>query len=324
MNEWKKGRQFEIQQEYGKCLTNFGAAHIAACNASCEEDEVLQQKREEYDLMAAERGRSAMLQEQRKRDREAEERLAKRKRRQQKNAAVQADLVSRKEFGAHFSGVPVEYESEEHSEEEEAASARIFTSQPNLHKSVAATYNPRNFTSHSVDSSNNCDSEDSTSRDVDSEEEFNQITNMLKQKSRASQANFEGKIHISDSSDNEVTPRSLPKEKQTNSQAVDRKGILKKTQITTKKAKSEVKPTQPEENKPQRVKYVDFGNKYSTTYIPSNDLVTRNLPIATESAFSEAQIHERAGLGNISDGVLRFLDKIYLTNEMKLNKSFCF
>lgn len=251
-----------------------------------------------------------MLQEQRKRDREAEDRLEKRKRRKQVNAAVQAD-VSRKEFGAYFAGNPEENDLEEYSEEEEA-SAEVFTSQPNLHKSVASTYNPRNFTSNSVDSSNH--SEDSTSRDdVDSEEEFNQITNMLKQKNsemftRTPKANVEENIQISDSSDNEIAPRPPPKEKQKKPiQSPKAKGILKKPQLQKKTIKSKQS-----EQQPQRVKYVDFGNKYSTSYLPSDDLVTANSSKTTANAFSEAQTHERAGLGNISDGVLRLVWNILL------------
>lgn len=167
----------QIGEEYAKSLENFGAAHIAALDASCEEDEIDVQKRDEYDLIAATRGRSAMLQVQRSRDREAEDRLAKRKRKGLKSVSIQADFVTRTQ--------PLRSKSlpEPSTESEEDSSSAKYMSKLNQHKS--STYNPKNFTSNSVDSSNHGESviDDDTSIEVEeSEEEFDQIKNLLKRR----------------------------------------------------------------------------------------------------------------------------------------------
>lgn len=308
LGEWKKRRQSEIQDECGICLTKFGAAHIAACEASCEEDEMLHQKRDEYDLMAAQRGRSAMLQEQRKRDREAEERLMKRKRRQQKNAGVQADLIQRP---APRNINRVEEESpEEVSDEEENSAVRVqtFINKPNLHKS--STYNPKNFTSNSVNSSNDCDSTES-SLEVESEEEFNQITNLLKQKCLETNHEPPAEVHEDpieiSSSEDEPEPLPVQKRKVKSQPEPKKKSILKTVQSPKgKKVKTKppvkVKTVQPTD---QRVKYVDFGNKYVSSYVPNDDLVTQNNETARRNATSEAKKHEQSTSRNVSDDVLK-------------------
>lgn len=305
LGNWKKRRQCDIQEEYGNCLTNFGAAHIAACEASCEEDEALQNKREEYDLLAAQRGRSAMLQEQRKRDREAEERLAKRRRRQLKNAAVQANLVTRRDVATN-----VEESDEYVSEEEENSGVRVetFTNKPNLHKSSASSYNPKNFTSNSVDSSNNCDSEeeDETSSETPSEDEFNQITNLLKQKcfEPYHEPPAEEVVEVSSSSEEEPIP--VLKGKPKLQPSPKKKGILKKVQ-TPKGKKLPAKPVPAKKAQPvdQRVKYVDFSNKYVTSYAPADDLVTHNSDTSKRNANSEAKKLEQSTKRKVDDDVLK-------------------
>lgn len=298
LTDWKRRTQSQIQQEYGHCFTKFGAAHIAACDASCEEDEASQNKRKEYDLLAAERGRCSMLQEQRKRDREAEERLAKRKRRNQKNAAVQVDPVTRKHFGANFRA---EVEVEELSEDEnDEARVETFSSKPNLHKSSASAYNAKNFTSHSVDSSNNNDSGDEvSSQELESDVEFNQITNLLKHRLIRSPKKIEepDPIEISESSESD-DPIPLPKVKSKARPKISpKKGILKKVQLPKKKTKSP-------QAEPQKVKYVDYGNKYTTSYVPKDDLVTTSRP-SSSNARAEATKHMEACSHKISDDVLR-------------------
>jgi hypothetical protein len=183
----------QIGKEYVASLENFGAAHVAALDASCEEDEIDVQKRDEYDLIASTRGRSAMLQVQRERDRAAEERLAKRKRKGLKSVSIQADLLSRKPSKEQF-----DCDSEEDSSSK-------YMSQVNCNRNSA--YNPKNFTSNSVDSSNHGESinDDETSVEVEeSEEEFDQIKNLLKRRCFDFDNQFENDqndlISLSDSS----------------------------------------------------------------------------------------------------------------------------
>lgn len=293
LDEWRRRRQCEIQQEYGNCLVDLGAAHIAACNASCEEDESAKQRREEYDLMAAERGRRSMLAEQRKRDREAEERLAKRKRNYQRNAAVQADLRWSRPAAS-----PIEDDLQEFEDEfsEDGTRVETFTSKPNPHQSH--NYNPKNFTSHSVDSSNNGDSEESSS------DEFNQISNILRKKFAASQQPPSKQdvdiVELSESSDKELEPESAPK-------SVPKKGILKKPLTPKKKVTESKKPVSTAPNTDnQGVTYVDFGNKFTSRYIPNKNLVTQNFPTSKSNAKTEAQKKQDSFKGGISNDVFRY------------------
>ena len=291
-----------LRDEYAHCLENFGAAHIAACEASCEEDEAIHQRREEYDLMAAERGRAAMLQEQRKRDREAEERLAKRKKKNLRSVSVQADVVSRREVGIDVRSNEDESENES---ENENRSVRVgkFKNKPNLHKSLRTVYNPKDYTSNSVDSSNNLDSEDQESLpEIDSEVEFNQITNLLKQKAYNFHREPEKKeepVDLSSSSDSDP-PQRVHIQKQVKFPA-EKKGILKKNQ-PTKTPKKTLK--EPEED--QRVNYLDFRNKHVSSYIPDNNLVTQNTQKSAKTAKTAAEkLTQRMANGVVGDDVLR-------------------
>lgn len=295
LNEWKRRTQCEIQQQYSECLSNFGAAHIAACEASCEEDEPLQQRREEYDLMAAQRGRSAMLQEQRKRDREAEDRLAKRKRRLQRNASVQADIVSNREFGTNVDNLD---DGEISEDEEPAVRVETFTNKRNLHINSSTQYDPKKYSCNSVDSSNNCDSEEheESSGDMESELEFNQITNLLKQRSSGRfEPAQETKVVIelpSSSDEEEEVVQPVPPKKSLKLPP-QQKSILKKTLSPKKKLKVKppAKTPQPDQN---RVKYVDLRNKYTTSYIPDDNLVTQNQQTSRPNARTEAKRHEES------------------------------
>lgn len=313
MGEWKKRRQCDIQQEYENCLTNFGDAHIAACDTSCEESDAVHQRREEYDLLAAQRGRTAMLQEQRKREREAEERIMQRKRKLQKSQAVQADLISRRDFGTD-AGNLVDCEDEE---EGRGTRVETFRSKPNLHKASTSHYNPKNFTSNSVDSSNNYDSEEeASSLEVESEEEFNQITNLLKGKGfemfkKPQEPELaEDVIEIEESSEDEPAPLPPNKKKVIISTNSKKKSILKKPQSPKGKQKLK-KSAEPED---QRVNYVDFGNKYVSSYTPDDNLVTRNNQ-ARQNAQTEAKKHEERGLRGVSDDVLRYDPPRILENK---------
>ena len=287
---------------------------MAACDASCEEDENLLQKREEHDLLAAQRGRTAMLQEQRKRDREAEERLMRKKRKQQRNASVQADLVTCKEVnrGPVRIPLPVEVENNGDDEEDEEDMTRVktFTSKPNLHKSSVSNYNPKNFTSNSVDSSNNYESEDDVSSlEQESEEEFNQITNLLKQKCFEHYQNHpvrsaEEPIELSDSSSIENEPLPPKKTKKVAATVqLTKKGILKKYQVKTTKPKVSSSPkSKKTSEQDERVKYVDFANKYTSSYVPKDDLVTPNTETSRSNAMREAKKYQQTV---VSDEILR-------------------
>lgn len=321
MEACKRRQRYQIQKEYESCLTNFGAAHIAACEASCEEDEALFQKREENDLMAAQRGRSAMLQEQRKRDRAAEERLAIKKRRNNKNVSVQADLVTRVNFGASHNAQQENESEAEVSEEDENENVRVetFTNKRNLHKSSTSNYNPQNFTSNSVESSNTYESEDTEISSEQESDAFNQITNLLKQKTyelydKDIEKLSEDPIELSNSSEEEEPPIrqnvNQPR-KQPPLQVPKKKSILKKVRSpvkaqtkTSKKAVIADKRPSQTNHADKRVQYVDLGNKFTSSYIPKDDLVTENHVPATD-ARTEAKKQNQAVLNGVSSDVLR-------------------
>lgn len=291
---------------------------MAACDASCEEDEAMHQRREEHDLLAAQRGRTAMLQEQRKREREAEQRLLKKKRKRQKNASVQADFLTQKSASRSPIKILVPanvVEEEECCEEEEINAPRVetFASKPNLHKNSTSNYNPKNFASDSVDSSNNYESVDeisSSELELDSEEEFHQITNLLKQKCYEQYRDppvtlSEEPMIISDSSSIEADPLPPPKTKKKTLVALQpaKRSILKKCQTKPVKTKtpepSSIKQSAERDN---RVKYVDFANQYTTSYAPDVDLVTQNTETSKTNAKTAAKKHRTPV---VNDDILR-------------------
>lgn len=293
MAEWKKRKQCDIQQEYDSCLSNFGAAHFAACETSCEEDDLNTLQREEYDLLAAQRGRCAMLQEQRKRDLEAVERIMKKKRNFQRSVSIQADL---KDF-QHDKKVMVPDQ-----DETESTNVKVdtFANKSDLPKN---SYSPKNFTSNYTDSSNNCESESSCT-EIESDVEFNQISNLLKQKcfekyNEDTSTNPHKIIELSDTSCEEIEPAPKLPSKQT------KKSILKQT-APIEGTKSDKKRSEKERSTKlelkrsdnERVKYVDFGNHYTTSYLPENDLVAQSVKNSIRNAATEAKKYEVVGVAN--------------------------
>jgi hypothetical protein len=298
LNEWKRRRQSQIQEQIDCCIQDFGNAHIAAINASCEESESLREHREEQDLMASVRGRVAMLSEQRRREKEAEERLQKKKRKHQKTIGIQADFLTQRGFSENLNQV-----NTQHAESDEEEVVPKFTSKVNLHKHQN-DYNPQNYTSNSVDSSNTSDSAEENYEPKDESTEFNQITNLLKQKMQEVYdapakkiAQFREQKEIVEvssesSSDVEFVPakKVSPLKKTKKS---PQKSILKtkKSQVkpSSKKPTSPPKKTKkPIEN--NRVRYVDFRNMYETSYEPKKDLVTRSEPTRSLNAKEEAKL----------------------------------
>lgn len=330
--EWKRRRQCQIENQIDCGLRDFANAHIAALEASCEEGESLRDEREEHDLMAACRGRVAMLQEQRKRDKEAEERLLKKKRKNQKTIGIQADFLAQhafKEKLANNRDIHIDL-ANLNSESEEENIPR-FTSKPNIHKHQQKTdYNPQNYTSNSVDSNGSESSNeilvDELQKD-DSELEFDQITNLLKQRMQEIYDAPEVKIaqakekscESSSSSDVEIveapkkTKKTPTKKATSETKKSSQKSILKanKPKATTASNK---KLTSPKKSKTKpaevnRVHYVDFtNNKYQSTYVPPSDLVTRNEPRLL-NAREEAEIHTNANdpaTFKINEDILRY------------------
>jgi hypothetical protein len=272
LNQWKRRKQYDTHQECGAGLSGLGAAHIAACETSCEDDESSCFRRKEFELLAAERGRSAMLQEQRKRDRAAEDRLAKRKQKHLKNAGVQTTFERHRNKVIEI--IEEEEVSDEYISEEEAARAETFTNKRNFHKNSGPNYNPKNYTSNSIDSSNNFDSEgtnESLSPGDESEVEFNQISNLLKQKC-FDFGNIQSlKIDHAESPEEEDQNRKQP---QRQSQPANLKSTAStKKRVTIQQSKAIKKP-QISPKKQQKVKYIDYANKYTRDYSPDDDLVT--------------------------------------------------
>lgn len=299
LNEWKKRRQDQIQDQIDCCIQDFGNAHIAAINASCEESESLREQREEHDLMASVRGRVAMLSEQRRRDREAEERLEKKKRRHQKTIGIQADFLAQRGFSESNKMNKINLVQSESEEEDEK-----FTNKKNLHKHQTH-YNPQNYTSNSVDSSNTSDSIEEEEDENENSLEFNQITNLLKQKMQDAYDAPKRKGEIVDissesSCDVEVVPlpakkisplKKKPSIKDTKKQP--QKSILKPKKSPLKPSKKSPKTTSKKDTESNRVRYVDFRNMYETSYEPKKDLVKRSEPSRSLNAKEEAKVHSK-------------------------------
>lgn len=315
MGDWKRKTQCEIQKQIDNCVGNFGDAHIAAVDASCEEDELLRDKRDEQDLLASMRGRSAMLKVQREREREMENKLLKKKRQQQKTVGIQADFLIQRRFSENLINNQRNVETDV---SEEEGNNDVFSIKPNPHKH-SEQYNPQNYTSNSVDSSNNCDSEsegiaeledDESVRD-ESEVEFNQITNLLRHGLHKNQDNVEfNEIIDIGSSDSESISYSkeLPKKVTIKSSPTKKtKGILKKSSAKQNNKKSssplKSKKVQPADN---RVRYVDFGNKYETTYVPDKNLIVRNEKSKTNARQNaQMQTDDDAITKKINDDILK-------------------
>ncbi|KAG5680107.1 hypothetical protein PVAND_009633 [Polypedilum vanderplanki] len=284
LGEWKRRNHNQIQAKIDECIADFGNAHIAAVDASCEENEFMKQEREEKDLMAAIRGRKAMLQVQREREKQAEERIMKKKRQNLKTTGTQADFLTQHNFKENFDVKKVQTQSDQDREDEDES---VFVSKPNLHKhsiKIDTNYNAQNYTTNSVDSSNNCDSDeveelhDDTQNESESDIEFNQISNLLhkKQQVAVEMQKEDDVISISESSSSIeiVQPKKLIKKT-----SPKKKGILKKSP-NKKNAKSKKTTSLNKKSKAvdeNRVRYVDYtkGN-YETTYVPPKTLITRS------------------------------------------------
>lgn len=327
LGEWKRKTQCHIQKEIDECIGNFGNAHIAAVDASCEEDESLRERRDEQDLMAAMRGRVAMLQIQRERERELESKLLKKKRSQQKTVGIQADSLAQRAFSENLinnnngNGKKRNVVAEADLSEEEEIN-EMYSTKPNLLKhSDQPQYNPQNYTSHSVDSSNNNDSENDFEEleedEAPSEVEFNQITNLLKHRQPHDESendSLEEIIEIPSSDSDSINPprMQLPKRvtiKQTSPKKT--KGILKNSPAKTAplKSKPTKKQSSPAKSKTpleSRVRYVDFGNKYETTYVADKNLIVKSEKSKT-NARENAQIQTDDDLitKKINDDILK-------------------
>lgn len=173
LDAWKLKTQNDLRRQYGQCSEQFGNAHLNACDASCEVSESILCQREEFDLLAAERGRTAMLQEHRKREREAEQRLQQKKRKRQRDAITQADLISTRDIAVNVDTLMTQDDGEEASENEI----------PEVHPVRVVRQNQDKVSS---DADSDCiivESSSAPSEMSSDESEFNQITNILKQKS---------------------------------------------------------------------------------------------------------------------------------------------
>lgn len=172
LDAWKLKTQNDIRRQYEQCSEKLGTAHFDACEASCEESESIVCQREEFDLLAAERGRTAMLQEHRKREREAEQRLQQKKRKRQRDAMTQADLISTK-----VCPLAVDKFSMEQEEDED-----VQYQNPDVQPEKFAR---QNQFKKSSDAESDCivvePSNDSSERESSDKFEFDQITNILKQ-----------------------------------------------------------------------------------------------------------------------------------------------
>lgn len=170
LNKWKLKTQGDIRRQYTQCSKKFGDAHLNACEASCEENESILSQREQFDLIAAERGRSAMLQEHRKREREAEQRLQQKKRKRQRNAWIQADLISTED------NVATEDTSLHRDDRRKVLGFDNSDIQPQMFVKHIHNIIPRN-TKLDLE----CFPSEKESSDEDDSDEFDQITKMLKQ-----------------------------------------------------------------------------------------------------------------------------------------------
>ncbi|XP_070491951.1 putative leucine-rich repeat-containing protein DDB_G0290503 [Chironomus tepperi] len=333
LGEWKRKTQYEIQKQIDNCVGHFGDAHIAAVDASCEEDEFLCDKKDEQELMAAMRGRVAMLQVQRERERELEKKLLKKKRQQQKTVGIQADFLTQRRFSENLINKQKNAETDV---SEEEGNDSVFIVKPNPHKH-SEQYNPQNYTSNSVDSSNNCDSEiesiaeleedESVKNNDESEVEFNQISNLLRQRLHNNQDSIKiNKVIDVGSSDSEsisynvefpkkVTIRTSPIKK--------KKGILKNSPAKINNSKKQNSPVKSKkvQASDNRVRYVDFGNKYETTYVPDKNLIVRNEKSKT-NARQNAQIQtdDDAITKKINEDILKQLTDLRSQEALEKEK----
>lgn len=315
MNDWKRKKRCQIEDQIDCCIQDFGNAHINAIDASCEEGETLREIRDEQHLMAASRGRVAMLQEQRKREKDAEQRLQAKKRKQQKTIGIQADFLTQQCLSDKVRknrNLQIDLTRYDSCSEDEEIIAQQYSSKPNVHKHQSV-YDPQNYTSNSLDSNTNSNESDPTedTDEINESLEFNQITNLLKQRMQeiydAPKKKLQQKaiIEVSSESSSDIDILPLPAEKvlpkmKTSGTKIDlkkspQKSILK-SQQSSQKSKSTAKKTSPSKKsrnkltENSRVRYLDIHNKYQTSYEPKKDLVIRNEVTRSSNARVEAQI----------------------------------
>ncbi|CAO1410041.1 unnamed protein product [Diamesa serratosioi] len=329
LNEWKRNELNNIEKDYENCMANFGAAHKAAQEYNVEQG-IFKEKRKEYDLMAAERGRSSMQHEQRRREKEAEEKLIKKKRMRQKTIGVQADLMQNERiFGREIINLTGNCE-----DEDEEGGCRVSTfknkSNPPRQHSAKNNYNPKNFTSNSVESFTQNEESDQTEDSTSNEEslEFNQITNLLKQKCwdysdnepvKKNQNLRKNVVQIEDlssdeSEENENARYSPPPPplRTKSSKSPAKKSILKPGAAKSSKTKSPMKSTSSKKKTPKEypnaVQYHDIVNRSSRNYIPDDGLVTHNNNSkGRPNAIQEAIEHEQNSYRGINADILRYL-----------------
>lgn len=346
LNEWKSNELNNIEKDYENCMANFGAAHQAAQEYNVEQG-IFRKKRHEFDLMAAERGRTSMQQEQRRREKEAEEKLLKKKRLRQKTIGVQADLLKKERtFGREIINL-TNYEDTDHCEDEgKEGDCRVSTfkskTNPPRQSSMKNSYNPKNFTSNSVESFTQNEGSDQTEDSTSNEEslEFNQITNLLKQKcwehsdnelTKKNQNNRHNNVRIEDysseESDEAINDRYSPPPPQVrpkSSKSPAKRSILKPEAATVSKIKSPRKTAtskkQSNKDNSNVVQYHDIGNKYTRTYVPEDDLVTYHKSSkGRPNAMQEAQDHEQNSYRGMNADILRYLFKFQFHCKIFVN-----
>lgn len=342
LNEWKCNELNNIEKDYENCMANFGAAHKAALGYNVEQG-IFRKKRHEFDLMAAERGRSSMQQEQRRREKEAEEKLLKKKKLRQKTIGVQADLLKKqRSFGREIINLSNYEDTENFEDEGEEGGCRVSTfkskSNPPRQTSAKSSYNPKNFTSNSVESFTQNEGSDQTEDSTSNEEslEFNQITNLLKQKCwehsdnepLKKNQNYEVRIEdlSSDESDDIINERyspSPPPMRTKSAKSSAKRGILKPEAATSSKTKSPRKQTttkkKPNKEDSNAVQYHDIGNKYTRSYIPEEDLVTYHKSSKGKpNAMQEAKDHEQNSYRGMNADILRYVFTSSSTIQLSL------
>ncbi|CAO1395086.1 unnamed protein product [Diamesa hyperborea] len=349
LNEWKCNELNNIEKDYENCMANFGAAHKAAQDYNVEQG-IFRKKRHEFDLMAAERGRSSMQQEHRRREKEAEEKLIKKKKLRQKTIGIQADLLkTQRSFGREIINLTNYEDNDNCEDEDEEDGCRVSTfkskSNPPRQSSARTSYNPKNFTSNSVESFTQNEGSDQTEDSTSNEEslEFNQITNLLKQKCweysdnepvKKNQNNRDNDVRIedlsSDESDEVINERYAPppptmRPKSAKSSTSTR-GILKSEAATSSKTKSPRKQAttkkKPNEEDSNAVQYHDIGNKYTRSYIPEDDLVTYHKSSKGKpNAMQEAKDHEQNSYRGMNADILRQLTEIRSKEALEKEKT---
>lgn len=208
--EWKKQNICSLGKKLDQETKCVGEAHRAAVDEEIQMG-IFRDKREEFDLIAAQRGRHATQKQQDEKRQQEEERVMKRKRLKQKTIGIQANLLQ----------VPLDYDCEDFDSDDQDLSMCAEESndeESKIESNPKPSYNPKNFaTTNSSTESSIVVQKSVPPSQSDSEEslQFNQITNILKKKKLFNidekQPEDADVIEISDYSDCEnVMPPPLP------------------------------------------------------------------------------------------------------------------